>query len=125
MATTSSCSARSRRLSGPRSPAMTVLAPYGRSKMQPGCYPTSTLPPTAVVIGAEFIGLEMAENLVMQGIEVTIVEATPQVLPPLDPELAILVQDELGVDGVQAETSATVGSVDDTTCSGANWGATR
>ena len=44
----------------------------------------------------------MAENLVAQGIDVTIVEATPQVLPPLDPELAVLVRDELvahGVDG--------------------------
>src|ERR1019366_9945450 len=40
-------------------------------------------PTTAVVIGAGFIGLEMAENLVVQGIGVTIVEATPQVLAPL------------------------------------------
>ena len=46
-----------------------------------------TAPKTAVVIGAGFIGLEMAENLVRQGIEVTVVEAAPQVLPPLDPSL--------------------------------------
>ena len=52
-------------------------------------------PATALVIGAGFIGLEMAENLVGLGIDVMIVEATPQVLPPLDPELAILVNDEL------------------------------
>ena len=45
-------------------------------------------PPTAVVIGAGFIGLEVAENLVLQGIDVTIVEATPQVLPLLDPPFA-------------------------------------
>ena len=70
---------------------------------------------TAVVIGAGFIGLEMAENLVVQGIDVTIVEATPQVLPPLDPELAILVEDELVAHGVHVETGATVVSVDDTT----------
>ncbi len=61
-------------------------------------------PATAVVIGAGFIGLEMAENLVAQGIDVTIVEATPQVLPPLDPELAILVRDELTAHGVHVET---------------------
>ena len=72
-------------------------------------------PSTAVVIGAGFIGLEMAENLVVQGIDVTIVEATPQVLPPLDPELAILVEDELVAHGVHVETGATVASVDDTT----------
>ena len=59
-------------------------------------------PKTAVVIGAGFIGLEMAENLVGQGIEVTIVEATAQVLPPLDPELAILVRDELEAHGAMS-----------------------
>jgi len=72
-------------------------------------------PSTAVVVGAGFIGLEMAENLVGQGIDVTIVEATPQVLPPLDPELAILVADELVAHGVHLETAATVVSVDETT----------
>jgi NADPH-dependent 2,4-dienoyl-CoA reductase/sulfur reductase-like enzyme/rhodanese-related sulfurtransferase len=68
-------------------------------------------PSAAVVIGAGFIGLEMAENLVAQGIEVTVVEATPQVLPPLDPELAVLVRDELVAHGVHVETSAMVASV--------------
>ena len=72
-------------------------------------------PSTAVVIGAGFIGLEMAENLVGQWIDVTIVEATPQVLPPLDPELAILVSDELVAHGVHVETRATVASVQERT----------
>ena len=72
-------------------------------------------PATAVVIGAGFIGLEMAENLVGQGIDVTIVEASPQVLPPLDPELAILVADELAAHGVRVEVGATVASVEETT----------
>src|ERR1039458_10237537 len=72
-------------------------------------------PATAVVIGAGFIGLEVAENLVLQGIDVTIVEATPQVLPPLDPELAILVCDELVAHGVHVETGATVSSIGERT----------
>jgi NADPH-dependent 2,4-dienoyl-CoA reductase/sulfur reductase-like enzyme/rhodanese-related sulfurtransferase len=72
-------------------------------------------PATAVVIGAGFIGLEMAENLVVQGIDVTIVEATFQVLPPLDPELAILVRDELTAHGVHVETGATLASVEERT----------
>ena len=67
------------------------------------------------MIGAGFIGLEMAENLVGQGIDVTIVEATPQVLPPLDPELAILVADELVTHGVHIETGATVASIEECT----------
>jgi NADPH-dependent 2,4-dienoyl-CoA reductase/sulfur reductase-like enzyme/rhodanese-related sulfurtransferase len=70
-------------------------------------------PSTAVVIGAGFIGLEMAENLVVQGIAVTIVEATPQVLAPLDPELAILVRDELVAHGVAVETGVSVASVEE------------
>lgn len=65
-----------------------------------------TAPSTAVVIGAGFIGLEMAENLVAQGVDVTIIEATDQVLPPLDPELAILVQDELVAHGVGVRVGA-------------------
>lgn len=70
-------------------------------------------PATAVVIGAGFIGLEMAENLIAQGIDVTVVEATPQVLPPLDPELAVLVADELVAHGVHLEVGATVASVEE------------
>jgi len=43
---------------------------------------------SAVVVGAGFIGLEMAENLAARGLAVTVVEMMNQVLPPLDPEMA-------------------------------------
>jgi NADPH-dependent 2,4-dienoyl-CoA reductase/sulfur reductase-like enzyme/rhodanese-related sulfurtransferase len=69
------------------------------------------VPKYAVVIGAGFIGLEVAENLVRRGIGVTIVEAAPQVLPPLDAELAILIADELAAHGVRVETGATVTTI--------------
>jgi NADPH-dependent 2,4-dienoyl-CoA reductase/sulfur reductase-like enzyme/rhodanese-related sulfurtransferase len=49
----------------------------------------------AVVVGAGYIGLELAEMLVRRGLGVTIVERLPQVLQSLDPELAALVADEL------------------------------
>jgi NADPH-dependent 2,4-dienoyl-CoA reductase/sulfur reductase-like enzyme/rhodanese-related sulfurtransferase len=68
-------------------------------------------PASAVVIGAGFIGLEVAENLVERGLAVTIVEAAPQVLAPLDPEMAILVEDELVAHGVRVETGSTVASI--------------
>jgi NADPH-dependent 2,4-dienoyl-CoA reductase/sulfur reductase-like enzyme/rhodanese-related sulfurtransferase len=55
----------------------------------------------AVVIGAGFIGLEMAENLALRGLHVTVVEKASQVLPPLDPEMAALVQERLAAKGVQ------------------------
>jgi NADPH-dependent 2,4-dienoyl-CoA reductase/sulfur reductase-like enzyme/rhodanese-related sulfurtransferase len=57
-------------------------------------------PKTAVVIGAGFIGLELAENLTHRGIATTIIEATNQVLAPLDPEMASPVADELRRHGV-------------------------
>ena len=49
-------------------------------------------PQEAVVIGAGFIGLETAENLRKRGLNVTIVEKAPHVLPPLDEEMAAFVQ---------------------------------
>ncbi len=66
------------------------------------------MPPTAVVIGAGFVGLETAENLAGRGIDVTIVEAAGQVLMQLDPELAILVAAELVGHGIAVETGAAV-----------------
>lgn len=62
-------------------------------------------PKEAVVIGAGFIGLEMAENLQMRGIKVTIVEKAPHVLPPLDEEMAAFVKKELEANNVRVITS--------------------
>ena len=53
-----------------------------------------------VVIGAGFIGLEMAEQLRHGGREVTVVELAPQVLPPLDPDMAAHVAAALTTAGV-------------------------
>ena len=49
-----------------------------------------TKPKSAVVIGGGFIGVEMAENLIHKGIKTSLIEALPQVLGPLDPEMAEL-----------------------------------
>jgi NADPH-dependent 2,4-dienoyl-CoA reductase/sulfur reductase-like enzyme/rhodanese-related sulfurtransferase len=57
----------------------------------------------AVVVGGGFIGLEMAENLVHLGLEVMIVEMLDQVMPPLDPEMARLVERHLEKHGVRLE----------------------
>ena len=57
-------------------------------------------PKSAVVIGGGFIGVEIAENLVHKGVPTTVVEAAPQVLAPLDPEMATLVAKEMVKHGV-------------------------
>ncbi len=49
----------------------------------------------AVVLGAGFIGLEAAEALAMRGLDTTIVELAPHVLPPLEDELATLATNAL------------------------------
>ena len=55
----------------------------------------------AVVVGGGFIGLEMAENLIHAGFEVTLVEMLDQVLAPLDRDFARLVEEHLKAHGVR------------------------
>ena len=62
-----------------------------------------TKPKRAVVVGGGFIGLEMVENLSHLGLEVTLVEKLNQVMPPLDPEMARLVERYLIKHGVRLE----------------------
>jgi NADPH-dependent 2,4-dienoyl-CoA reductase/sulfur reductase-like enzyme/rhodanese-related sulfurtransferase len=54
----------------------------------------------AVVVGGGYIGLEMAEQLHRQGLGLTVVEAMPQVMTPLDPEMAAWLHAELAAHGV-------------------------
>jgi NADPH-dependent 2,4-dienoyl-CoA reductase/sulfur reductase-like enzyme/rhodanese-related sulfurtransferase len=80
----------------------------------------------AVVIGGGFIGLEMVENLVHRGFEVTLVEMLDQVLPPIDQEHARVVEALLkrhGIrlalgDGVAGFKPAANGAIDVQTQSG-------
>lgn len=57
-------------------------------------------PGRAVVVGGGFIGLEMADNLAQRGMAVTIVELAPQVMPPLDSEMAEYAKQRLAAHGV-------------------------
>jgi NADPH-dependent 2,4-dienoyl-CoA reductase/sulfur reductase-like enzyme/rhodanese-related sulfurtransferase len=65
-------------------------------------------PNSAVVIGGGFIGVEIAENLIHRKIPTALVEATDQVLMPLDPELATLVAKEMRTHGVDLHLGASV-----------------
>ena len=55
----------------------------------------------AVVVGGGFIGLETAENLVHLGFDVTLIQKPNQVLSPLDPEIATLVEGHIRKHGVK------------------------
>ena len=55
----------------------------------------------AVVVGGGFIGVEIAENLKERGLEVSITEAAPHILPPFDSDMAVLVEHELEENGIQ------------------------
>jgi NADPH-dependent 2,4-dienoyl-CoA reductase/sulfur reductase-like enzyme/rhodanese-related sulfurtransferase len=64
-----------------------------------------TKPKRAVVVGGGFIGLEMVENFAHLGLEVTLIEKLNQVMPPLDPEMARLVERYLVKHEVKLELS--------------------
>lgn len=61
--------------------------------------------PRGVVIGGGFIGLEMAENLIHRGFDVTLVEMADQVLLPLDKENAHMVEAYMKMHGMHIALS--------------------
>ncbi|RVW04493.1 FAD-dependent oxidoreductase [Rhodococcus spongiicola] len=70
---------------------------------------------SAVVVGAGFIGIELAENLRRRELDVTVVELADQVLAPLDPEMAVPVADRLRENGVRLELGTELARIDETT----------
>jgi len=70
-----------------------------------------TAPASAVIVGAGYIGLEMADALTVRGLQVTQLEQLPEVLPTIDPELGTLVHAELAEHGVQVLTGTTVQAI--------------
>lgn len=69
-------------------------------------------PRRAVLVGAGFIGLEMAENLLLRGLSVTVVEMADQVMPPLDPEVAFTVAERLEAKGVSLRLGEALASIE-------------
>ena len=63
---------------------------------------------SVAVIGAGFIGLEMAEAFRQRGLTVTVIEMFPQVMPVVDPDMAFMGQLEFEKHGVQILTSVKV-----------------
>jgi len=70
-----------------------------------------TSPASAVIVGAGYIGLEMADALITRGLAVTQMEQLPEVLPTVDPELGALVHAELAARGVEVLTGTAVRAI--------------
>lgn len=69
---------------------------------------TGRNPEHVVVIGGGFIGVEMAENLRGLGIEVTLIEAAPQLMAPFDADMAAFIHAEMRAMGVNLVLGAMV-----------------
>jgi NADPH-dependent 2,4-dienoyl-CoA reductase/sulfur reductase-like enzyme len=65
-------------------------------------------PASAVIVGAGYIGLEMADALTTRGLQVIQMEQLPEVLPTVDPGLGTLVHTELAARGVEVLTGTAV-----------------
>jgi NADPH-dependent 2,4-dienoyl-CoA reductase/sulfur reductase-like enzyme len=72
---------------------------YGLHSLQSGIVVRRVIdtenPKKAVVIGGGYIGLEMAEGLILRGLEVSLVERASQVMGTLDPDMGTIVSDAL------------------------------
>ena len=108
---------RDRRRAGPPPmwPARTPSAPMTActcctrwATPSPSCAPSRTAPATAVIVGAGYIGLEMADALTTRGLQVIQMEQLPEVLPTVDPALGALVHAQLADRGVEVLTGTTV-----------------
>lgn len=72
-----------------------------------------TKPKSAVVIGGGYVGIEMVESLVERGIEVAVVESNPQILKPVDPEMAVIAAKVLQDHGVKQYMNNGVAAFED------------
>jgi NADPH-dependent 2,4-dienoyl-CoA reductase/sulfur reductase-like enzyme/rhodanese-related sulfurtransferase len=62
-------------------------------------------PNHVVIVGAGYIGLEVAENLHKKGLHVSVVEKAPYVMPVFDPEIAAFAHEELVKNGIDVYTN--------------------
>jgi NADPH-dependent 2,4-dienoyl-CoA reductase/sulfur reductase-like enzyme/rhodanese-related sulfurtransferase len=68
-------------------------------------------PESALVIGAGFIGIEVAENLLKRGMKVTLIHRSDEILRSLDPELAVMMVSRIRASGIDFRFNTTLESL--------------
>jgi NADPH-dependent 2,4-dienoyl-CoA reductase/sulfur reductase-like enzyme/peroxiredoxin family protein/TusA-related sulfurtransferase/rhodanese-related sulfurtransferase len=68
---------------------------------------------SAVVVGGGFIGIEVAENLQERGIKTALVEMAPQLMPPIDQEMAQPLSDVMSENGVELHLNSAVTAIEE------------
>ena len=112
-----------------------ILSPGAEPKVpdrqwltRPGVFTLRTVPDTyrisdyieerapgrAVVVGAGFIGVEMAENLKARGLDVTVAEFLDQAVPPFDREMAAILHNHMRENGLRLRFGAGVDGIEPT-----------
>ncbi len=71
-------------------------------------------PQSAIIVGAGYVGLEMAEAFIARGMRVTQLQRGAEVLSTLDPELGAIVHEEIASHGVEVVTGVAVGAIEKT-----------
>lgn len=69
-------------------------------------------PRSAVIVGGGYIGLEMVEQLKHRIETITVIESNPQLLKPLDPEMAIAIEQELKKNNVSVFTAEALQAIE-------------
>ncbi|MEU4688720.1 FAD-dependent oxidoreductase [Actinoplanes sp. NPDC023714] len=80
---------------------------------------------TAVVIGAGYIGVEMAEALMVRGLDVTLVERAPQPMATVDPDMGELIAQSIDKLGISLRMNATVSALETSASSAGGGSSTR
>jgi NADPH-dependent 2,4-dienoyl-CoA reductase/sulfur reductase-like enzyme len=75
-------------------------------------YLTERKPQSALIIGAGYIGVEMADALTHRGIQVTLASRPRTVLPTVDPEFGLLIEQELEGHGVRLWTGVQITQIE-------------
>ncbi|WP_433833923.1 FAD-dependent oxidoreductase [Actinoplanes sp. CA-015351] len=100
----------------PKWAAVPVRGVFGMQTLGDGAaveaWIAETSPKNAVVIGAGYIGVEMAEALLRRGLSVTLVEQSPQPMSTIDPDMGALVAKSIECMGITLRTGVTVESLE-------------